>query len=157
MLESYSTEKQKELAFQIIVALRDTLSIAKKTDPKPTYENAIRILHDISPELYEDVIKQLPSKNLSDTAKFYQSKAELESLVKETEVNPITLISKDIKELEELLVQSTELPSDKKRNIDLRISQLIGTKESLKPRKLSENRILQRDFGKVNREAPVLS
>ena len=152
MLESYSTETQKELAFQIVVALRDTLSIAKKTDPKPTYENAIRILHDISPELYEDVIKQLPSKNLSDTAKFYQSKAELESLVKEEEINPINLISKDIKELEELLGKSTDLPSDKKRNIDLRISQLIGTKESLKPRKLSENRILQRDFGKVNRE-----
>ena len=103
MLENYSPDKQKEIAFQIIVALRDTLSIAKKTDPKPTYENAIRILHDISPELYEEVIKQLPNKNLSENAKFYQGKAEVQSFVDAKEISPVELIQGDINELRDLL------------------------------------------------------
>jgi hypothetical protein len=151
MLESYSQEKQKELAFQIVVALRDTLSIAKKTDPKPTYENAIRILHDISPELYEEVIKQLPGKNLSENAKFYQGKAEMESFIAATTISPVDLIQKDIDELKDLLERSIGLNTDKANNISQRIIQLEATKANLKPRQINENRILQRDFAKVNR------
>lgn len=151
MLENYTPEKQKELAFQIIVALRDTLSIAKKTEPKPTYENAIRILHDISPELYEEVIKQLPNKNLSENAKFYQGKAEVQSFVDAKVISPIELIQADINELRELLQKSTGHNSDKISNISQRIIQLEATKSNLKPRQINENRILQRDFSKINR------
>lgn len=151
MLEKYSDDIRKDLAFQIVVAIRDTLSIAKKTDPQPTYENAIRILHDINPELYDDVVKLLPQKNLSDTAKFYQGKAEIQSHIERNEVSPTQIIQVDIDELKNMLFQSKDLDSDKKSSINQRLIQLEAAKSSLKPRQINENRILQRDFSKVNR------
>jgi hypothetical protein len=151
MLEKFSADIQKDLAFQIVVAIRDTISIAKKSDPPPTYENAIRILHDISPELYEDVIKQLPQKNLSETAKFYQSKAELQSHIDKIQVTPAQVIQADIDELKDLLAKSNDLDSERKSNISQRLIQLEAAKINLKPRQINENRILQRDFSKIDR------
>lgn len=151
MLEKYSQDKQKDLAFQIVVAIRDTISLAKKSDPQPTYENAIRILHDISPELYNDVINQLPQKNLSETAKFYQGKAEVQSHIDKKEITPTQAIQIDIDELQELLSKSNDLDSDKKHILSQRLFQLEATKVNLKPRQINENRILQRDFSKVDR------
>lgn len=151
MLEQFSQDIQKDLAFQIVVAIRDTISIAKKSDPQPTYENAIQILYDISSELYEEVIKQLPQKNLSETAKFYQSKAEVQSHINNVLITPTQAIQTDIDELTDLLAKANDLDSEKKNNISQRLFQLEAAKANLKPRQITENRILQRDFSKVNR------
>jgi hypothetical protein len=151
MLETYSTDKQKDLAFQIVVAIRDTLSLAKKSEPQPTYENAIRILHDINPELYEEVIKQLPQKNLSETAKLYQGIAEAQSHIEKKEITPTQAIQSDIDKFRDLMSKSEGLDSDKKNNITQRLIQLEAAKTNLKPRQINENRILQRDFSKIER------
>src|SRR5258707_902942 len=55
-LQDVPEGSKKDIAFQMIVAMRDTLNIAKKRGNKPTYENAIRLFHDFSPELYQDII-----------------------------------------------------------------------------------------------------
>jgi hypothetical protein len=151
MLENLSVENRQELAFQIVVALRDTLSIAKKSAIKPTYESAINIINDLSPELYEEISAALPFKNLSEEARFFQSKAELQSLSSEVRVTAIQLIDLEMAELEELLRSAAGIDAEKKRLVKHRILSLVGIKESLRPRRISENRYLQRDFSMVDR------
>ena len=151
MLEKLLEEDRQSLAFQIVVAIRDTMSIAKKTSYPPTYEAAINIINDLSPELYEEITSALPFKNLSEEARFFQDKAELQSLASKDQVTAIGLINIEIGELEELLKNSAEIDPEKKKLVKQRILSLVGTKESLRPRRISENRYLQRDFSMVDR------
>jgi hypothetical protein len=55
MLENLDKEVRETIAFQLVLGLRETMSIAKKATIKPTYENAIKILYEISPELFASV------------------------------------------------------------------------------------------------------
>jgi hypothetical protein len=121
MLENLSEENRQALAFQIVVALRDTMSIAKKSTIKPTYESAINIINDLNPELYAEITNALPFKNLSEEALFFQTKAELESSISGTSVTAIELIDAEITNLSQLLANSVDIDPDRKKRINQRI------------------------------------
>ncbi|MDE3182841.1 MAG: hypothetical protein KGM16_05425 [Bacteroidota bacterium] len=150
MFENYSNEKRKNLSFHLLSAIREAMNIAKKTDPPVTYEQAFDVLFDIDPSLYSEVIKELPQRNLNETARLYMTKAKLMSAV-DFETTAVDEIQKEIDANEILLQRTVNLEEDKKP-IQNRQLTLIAAKKSLEDRKVHEHRILQRDFSKINRK-----
>ncbi|MCI5164355.1 MAG: hypothetical protein D3917_20570 [Candidatus Electrothrix sp. AX5] len=149
-----SEDEKRDIAFQSIVSLRDTIGIALDRQQPPTYEQAFSVLHEHSPELYDDFTKLITHKNESDTVKFYREKAELRTIKTGAKVEPIDLVNQEIIELSELLSSYRELSDEdkgKKKYINQKLAQLYTAKENLEPRKLTENRILNRDYSKVDR------
>lgn len=141
---------KKDLAFQMTVAMRDTINLAKKKGYKATYENTFNFFYDFSPELYEGIIAQLPQRNLHEEAKVFIAKAELQSIQENRQITPIDLVQANIDELKELQKHSTK--EEQSKILKTKIGNLESLKKSLKPRKLSENRILIRDTSKADRK-----
>lgn len=150
-LEEFDSTNKRDITFQLVVAMRDTIAIAKKTKFKPTYENSIQLFHDFNPELYEEIIDTLPQRNISDEAKMYIAKAEIKTNIEKEKIYPIDLLEDDIKELESYL-DNENISHEDEKLFNSRVGTLQRLKKSLKPRKINENRILQRDFSKVDRK-----
>lgn len=149
MLENYSNEKRKNLSFHIVSAIREAMNIAKKTSPPVTYEQAFDILFDLDEELYAEVVKELPQKNLNETAKLFIAKAQLSD-----EANAIAAALADLqKEFEqnEILLKNVLGDQSAKRRLQNRQFTLLAAKKSLQERRIREHRILQRDFSKIDR------
>ncbi len=151
-LNNISEENRKNVAFQLVVAMRDIISIANKKKQKPTYENSIRLFHDFNPELYEDIIKNLPQRNLSDEAKVFIAKAEAISIEQQKQVSALEILQEEIDSYKKLLKQGELINPDTKKALKNKIGSLESIKKSLLPRKISENRILIRDTSRANRE-----
>lgn len=151
-INTVSKEERNDLAFQMVVAMRDTINLAKKQGYKSTYENAIRLFHDFSPELYDGIVNCLPQRNISDEAKVFIAKAEILSVGSEKPVTPLELLQTEIDELKDLLKSGSDIDQDKKKILKNKLGSLESLKKSLKPRSLSENRILIRDSSRANRE-----
>jgi hypothetical protein len=149
MLENYSNEKRKNLSFHIVSAIREAMNIAKKTSPPVTYEQAFDTLFDLDEELYAEVIKELPQKNLNETAKLFVAKAQLSDEANATAAALVDL-QKEFDENEILLNNASGDESAKKR-IQNRQFTLLSAKKSLQERRIREHRILQRDFSKIER------
>lgn len=150
-LKKLLPEDRNDLAFQLVVAMRDTINIAKKKGYKSTYENAIQQFHDFSPELYSDIVESLPQRNLSEDAKVYIAKAEAKSLAATDKITPLELLDEDINELRVLIAQNAEMAFDQKKILKQKILSLESLRKSLKPRTLSEHRILSRDASRADR------
>ena len=140
----------RDIAFQTVVGLRDALSLATKKQQPPTYEQALGILHDLDVDLYEDVCKLISSKNDNDIVKYYKEEAALQTISEGKKISPEFLINKEISRLSDLK-EKANLPKEEIRFIERRIGQLYSGLENLKPRSLSENRILNRDYSLVDR------
>ena len=149
-----SEDEKRNIAFQSIVSLRDTIGIALDRQQPPTYEQAFSVLHEHSPELYDEFTKLIKHKNDSDTVKFYKEKAELQTINTGLQVEPIQLVNQEINELSELLAsyqERSDEEKERKKYINQKLALLYAAKENLEPRKLTENRILNRDYSKVDR------
>ncbi len=149
-------ENKKDIVFQFVVALRDTLSFATKNKVKPTYEATLNVLHELDSDLYEEVITLIPEKNKSEIVKYYIDEAEINSLSSGVKVSPIDLIQNEIDRLSQLLI-SAELNTENqtlesRKRIDHKILVLEAAKQNLKPRRYSENRLLIRDSSKADRK-----
>lgn len=149
MLESYSDAKRKNMSFHVVSAIRESMNIAKKSGPPVTYEQAFDILFDLDPELYNEIIKELPQQNLNDTARLYVSKAKLLNSV-DVETTATNEIQKEIDENEILLQRTLDVDEDKKPLLNRQIT-LLAAKKSLQERRVREHRVLQRDFSKIDR------
>lgn len=149
-LKDLTQEDRPDMAFQLVVAMRDTLNIAKKKGHKATYENAIRIYHDFSPELYEDIVGCLPQRNLSDEAKVFVARAQALSSEQNKDVTPLELLDAEINEILELS-RADGTSSDSAKTLRNKAGSLESLRASLTPRKISENRILIRDTSKADR------
>lgn len=149
MLEHYSNEKRKNFSFHVVSAIREAMNIAKKTSPPVTYEQAFDTLFDLKPELYAEVIKELPQQNQNETAKLFVAKAQLSD---ETNAEAAALndIQKEIDE-NEILLKNAHGDVSAKRRLCNRQFTLLAAKKSLQERRIREHRILQRDFSKINR------
>lgn len=149
-------ENKRDIIFQFVVALRDTLSFASKSKIKPTYEATLNILHDLDSELYDEAVTVIPEKNKSELVKYYIDEAQINSISSGETVSPIDLIQNEIDRLAKLLISAEINKQDKelesRRRIDRKILELEAAKLNLKPRKYSENRLLIRDFSKVDRK-----
>lgn len=151
-LNNIPQENRKDIAFQLVVAMRDTVNIAKKTGLKPTYENTIRLFHDFNPELYNEIIQCLPQRNLSDEAKVVIAKAEALSLEQNRDISPLEVLQEEINSYQNLLKQGERIEAEKRKALRNKLGNLESIKKSLKPRTLSENRILIRDTSRAERE-----
>ncbi len=144
--EKIPLEERRDKAFQTIVAHRDLLHLAVKKKQPPTYENAIGLMYEHSPNVYNDVIQLLTKKNESDLVKYYKETAEIQSEESEKKIEAIDLIEEEIVRLEKLL----EINPTKK-TIQRRLIEHQVARENLNPIHLTENRILNRDYSKIDR------
>lgn len=151
-LKNVPQKEKNDLAFQMVVALRDTINIAKKKGHKATYENSIRLFHDFNPELYSDIISCLHQRNISDDAKVYIAKAEILSQASSKPITPLEILQTEIDDLKEIMDGGGTLDADKKKVLKNKLGSLEALKKSLKPRAPTENRILNRDTSRANRE-----
>jgi hypothetical protein len=143
-------EYKRDLAFNILVSIRDAVSFAQKNGVPPTYEDSLRICHDINEDMYEFLVSQLTKKNESDLTKLYKDKAAAESLQKNKEISVIELLNEDITKNQKLL-DTPSLDKSKTKYLRNHIISLKAAKENCSPRTLSEHRILERDFCKIDR------
>ena len=102
-LKNVPKEERNDLAFQMVVAMRDTINIAKKKGHKSTYENSIRLFHDFNPELYADIISCLHQRNISDDAKVYIAKAEILSQAGPITITALEILQTEIDELRKII------------------------------------------------------
>ncbi|CAF2107637.1 unnamed protein product [Rotaria magnacalcarata] len=136
---------KNESLFEVISSIRDTVNIASKKVTNVTYENTFRIIYDLDEKLYDACINEFQEKNKNDTAKEFIEKAKLQSLIKKEDIFPINLIQTEIDELTEL-INIEGINKEDKKHTKARIKNLEIAKESIRPRRLSENAILNSDF-----------
>lgn len=134
-------EKRRNLAFQVLVANRDLLELATKRHQPPTYENSIGLLNEIAPSVYKDFVKLLSRKNDSELVQFYTELAEIKSIELQKEVTPIQLVEEQIEVYKKLTQQDSS-----KRVVKKRLMEHMVARERMEPVRLTENRILNRDY-----------
>ncbi len=139
-------EEKRDQAFQTVVAHRDLLHLAIKRKQPPTYENAFGLINEYSPDLYKEVTELLTKKNESDLVKYYKESAEIQSDTEGVEITALDLIEKEIDKLNDLVEKNPSKKTIARRLIEHQIA-----RENLNPVHLTENRILNRDYSKVDR------
>jgi len=149
MAEGKSTDKRKDISFQIVSAFRELVNIAKKDNISTTYEQAFDLLYDVDPKLYALVIEDLPLQNQNEIAKLAIAKAQVLE-VENPEKLALAGIQSEI-DLNEILLQKKSSDTKANDRIKKRQYALIAAKKSFEERKLTEHRILERDFSKVDR------
>lgn len=99
---NFEEQERRNTAFNLVRAIRDAVSIAKRAQQPITYENAIDMVHDLDSEIYHQIVNLLSVKNESDTVKYYKQMAiaKSEGLF---QYKPSDLINQDLKEHQELL------------------------------------------------------
>jgi hypothetical protein len=138
--ESINEEHRRDCAFQSLIAIRESVSIARKLPQPITYEHALDLISDLDPILYTQISKLLSNKNESDTVKYFKEKAEALS-TPDQKIEPIDLINDEIFEHQILQKKSKD-----KKFITKRILELAGAREYFMPREISEHKILSGDF-----------
>ena len=137
---------RRNIAFQILVANRDLLEIAIKRSQPPSYENSIGLLNELAPELYNSFIELLSRKNENELSQYYHELADIKTLETGNETTAFELIDLEIEKLK----KSNELDPTKKV-VKKKLLEHLVAREKMQPVRLTENRILNRDFSKVNR------
>lgn len=132
-------DDRRDIAFQLVNALREVVSISKKLNQPISYEQTLDLIQDLNPTIYDSITVLLDRKNENDWVKFYKELAEAQS-TDSIEVNPIDLIQIDLDTL-----NKTALNKGDKRFLNKRIRDYKNAIEYFKPRKISEHKILSRD------------
>lgn len=138
--ENFSEDDRRNNAFQAVNAVREAVSIAKRSIQPITYEQTLDLIHDINPSVYEEVTTLLARKNESDFVKYYKQKAEAKS-TDEIKIEPTDLITEELEELEAIVERDKS-----KRFLNKRIFDLKNALTYFQPRKISEHKILNKDF-----------
>lgn len=141
-------EQRRNIAFQTIVANRDLLQLANKKKQPPTYENALGLLNELAPQLYEEFTELLSRKNDSELVRYFKDLAEISSIELQKDVTAIELIDQQIERLQRLHDQDPSKNTIRSRLLEHRVA-----REKMEPVRLTENRILNRDFSKADRSS----
>jgi len=144
--ESIPEDQRRNIAFQTVVVHRDLLQLANKQKQPPTYDNALALLHDVSLEAFKEVNKLVTSKNESELIRYYRDIAEINTIEGKIEITALDLIEEEIKKLEYLLKKDPSKKTIKSKLLEHKVA-----KEKLEPIRLTENRILNRDYSRVDR------
>ena len=139
---SIEESDRRNNAFQLLCAMREAVTIAKKTQQAIPYRRTVDLIKDISPDLHKDITNLLTKTNESEIVRYYKQKAEASSNETEAKISPQQLIEKDLKEEKRVLAlggESTNL-------IERKIFELEAALEYFKPEDISENYILNHDF-----------
>lgn len=140
-----------QLSFQMLVCMRDIVSIAKKKSTMPTYERALELFHDFNPELYSQIVESLPQRNLSDEARLLIARAQSESKEANVSISPIDVLEEELAKYNEYIEKAPKTDYENLKLFYNKVGTLQQLRKSLKPRKLTENRILTRDTSYANR------
>ncbi len=138
--EEVNEDDRRNNAFQVVNAVREAISIAKRAYQPITYEQTLDMIHDINPTVYTEVTTLLARKNESDIVKYFKEKAEVKSTDK-IKVEPTDLIQEELDELETIVEKDKS-----KRFLNKRIFDLKNALTYFQPRKISEHKILNKDF-----------
>lgn len=154
MLEHLPPDLRIDTAWKIIVALRDAISIAKRGTI--TYEQSIRLLHDISPEIYNEVTDAIGFRNINELARYFEEQAILAQIGENREVTADQLMTDEISRLENLLNNQTVLETLSPQELKLsskRLFQVLAARDSLsQERRLTEHTVLHHDFRNIDRQ-----
>ncbi|WP_291146399.1 hypothetical protein [Flavobacterium sp. UBA7680] len=142
-------DQNLNIAFQTVSGIRDAVSIATRKQFPPTYEQSLRFLYDLDEGLYNEFEKLLSEKNDSEIVRQYKEEAILSSGNGE-QTDPVDLIDAEIERLK-ILTSKSSLEKKDLRATNAKIARLHAARESLKPRHLTENAILVRDFAQIDR------
>lgn len=136
-------ENKRNAIFTAMNALREGITIARRSPQHLSYERVFDVIYELDPLLYEQAISLLTQKNESDTVKLYKEMANAKK------ADPVSLIEDAILTYETLLRQSdSETTFIKKKIFELEFA-----KEYFNPRKVSENQILNSDFTLAGRNS----
>ncbi|HEY6160436.1 MAG TPA: hypothetical protein VI112_04410 [Bacteroidia bacterium] len=139
--DNVDDDTKRNVAFQVLSAVRECITLALKTKQPYTYENSFDIVHRLSPVLYRHLCKLLPSKNESDLVR--QLREEADILSTDTNiVTPIDVIDKEVARLRGLL------NSTQKKNTKLtkkKLSSYLAAKKTFREREVAEGRMLTHD------------
>lgn len=149
--ETVNENDKRNVAFQTVVGIRDAISIAKRTEQPITYEQALRTVFDFDESLYEQFTSLLTEKNENDLAKSYKEEARIRSRQMNSLIKPENLIAEEIKKYQQLIQQGKDNNEDVTYSRN-RFLQLCAALESLKPRRVSEHAVLNRDFNHSSRK-----
>lgn len=137
---------KKDLSFSTTILFRDVLNIATSSENDKTYEDALAIINDLSPDLYAEFIKRLTEKNESEIVKEYKEKAGLLTIKNNREISASQLLKLDISGLEDLL-NSPNLSEIQTKWTKRRIIILKGALNNLIPIRVTEQKVLVHDYG----------
>jgi hypothetical protein len=137
---AYNEEDRRNNAFQAVNAVREAVSLARRANQPVTYEQTLDLIEDLNPQLYSEITTLLARKNESDVVKFFKEKAENKS-TDQIKIEPIDLINEELDELVEIIEKDKS-----KRFLNKRIFDLKNALTYFQPRKISEHKILNRDF-----------
>ncbi|MDQ0966878.1 hypothetical protein QFZ20_002281 [Flavobacterium sp. W4I14] len=143
---SIPEDTRRNIAFQVLVANRDLLQMASKRPQPPTYENALGLLYEVAPDIHAELTKILTRKNESELVRYFQEIAEVKTLELDREVTALEIIEQQINTYEQLLKRDPSKKLIKKRLLEAQIARQV-----LQPIRLTENRILNRDYNKIDR------
>lgn len=138
---SIPEEERRDVAFQTVNAIRESVTLARNSTLPITYEFAFGIIHDLNPDLYESIITLLTSKNENELVRYYKDEAAATSTA-ENKVEPVDLIISELNRVEEILAKKNgnfTYLNKKKFN-------LVAAKEYFTPRNQSEHKSLNHDF-----------
>lgn len=138
---SLEEDERRNNAFNVLCALREAVTIAKRTEQHIPYKKALGLINELSPEAYNDINDLITKKNESELVKYYKQKAAIVSKEKGTSVRPQDIIEEELKEERRLLELSDDANLIKRRILELEVAL-----EHFTPEDISENSILNHDF-----------
>lgn len=149
-------EKQLNIEFLGISALREVVQIATKGDMRATYKEVIKLGKELYPELYNSETSILVKENESDIAREYRQRASAESTLKAKDIYPKDLISEEISRLNSYIkISQNKGDNAETDKLRLKLIQLEKAFEELSKTKNTENDLLLRDVYDVDREDPL--
>ena len=138
---SIEVEQRRNDAFKFLIAMREALSIAKRSQQPVPYKKTRDLIYDFDPELHKEISELITKRNPSETVKYYLQKAELISAEEQKEVTAESLIERDLRNEEKLLIYGENVGLIKRKIFDLQ-----SAFEHFQPEDISENFILNHDF-----------
>jgi hypothetical protein len=139
---SFPEDERRNTSFQMVLALRELLTIAKDSYQEEPYKRAVKLLSEVDPQLFSQISPLLRKKNENDIVKQYQDEAEIKQ-EKGENVTAEELIQTEISRLKNLLTQK------KKTSIERRVVSLKAALEYLQPEYLPEDKSIHRDYNSL--------
>jgi len=144
--KSADEDSRRNDAFKFLIALREALSMAKRSQQPVPYKRTRDLLYDFSPELHSEISDLITKRNPSDLVKYYTQKADLLSTEKGKIIFPEDLIQNELEAERKLLEYGDDVQLIKRK-----IYELQTALEHFQPEDISENFILNHDFSLVSR------
>jgi len=151
-------ERELDSEWVTLNAIKGLIKLATNGDKsQSSYKKALEFGHMICPDILgEESI--LSKSHKSDLTKEYMQRAKYKSIKEEKEIKAISLISKDIEELE-ILLNVAKNSKDRNETDKLRrkLKHLYNSYKELDLEKNSENQLIFRDAYKANNHLPLLA